>query len=178
MVAAVLGVGHSASAQSVLRTGDTVEIRLAGVPSEEMSQFSAPYTVDSKGMLNIPYIGLMKAVGLQASQIQRNIEEKLKADKIYTHPTVTVSTQNFSRFVNIGGPGVRSPQRVPYTADLTVMSAISAAGGFSDFADRKRVRLIRDGKATTMDIRKFLEQPTLDPAVQPGDQIEVPASMF
>ena len=172
----ILCAGQSAFAQA-LRPGDIIEVRLSGVPADEIQQFSAPYTLDEAGMLNLPYIGQIKAGGLPATQAQTVIENKLKDDKIYTHPTVTIAIQTGSRFVNIGG-AVRNPGRVVYTTDLTLMSAINAAGGFNDFADRKRVRMVRDGKAVQIDTRELMKDPSKDLKIQPGDQVEVPQSLW
>ena len=166
----------TASAQSALRVGDMVEIRLAGVPPEEVGTFSAAHTLDEAGMINLPYIGLVKSAGLKANQLQVLIEQKLKEEKIYTHPTVTVVIGNNARFVNVRG-AVRSPMRVPYTADLTLMSAINAASGFNEFASKK-IRLARDGKATVIDTKKIAQDPSKDFPVQPGDQIEALTSWF
>jgi polysaccharide export outer membrane protein len=160
-----------------LRVGDILEIRLAGVPSEEMVQFSAPYTVDDAGSVNLPYIGLVKVAGLPVNQAQLAIESKLQQDKIYTHPTVTINIPNASRFVSVGGQ-VRAPGRIPYSADLTLMSAINAAGGFNDYADRKRVRMVREKQAQVIDTRKLVKNPDQDPKILPGDQIEVPQSLW
>jgi protein involved in polysaccharide export with SLBB domain len=159
-------------AQAALRPGDTVEIRLAGVPAEEIAMFSAPYVVDESGMLNLPYINQVRVAGLQPNQAQAAVEKELRDEGIYTHPTVTILAAVNTRFVSIGG-AVRAPGRVPYTPDLTLMSTINAAGGFNEFADKKRVRLIRGGKAEVIDTRKISRDPSLDPKISPGDQIEV-----
>ena len=50
-----------------------------------------------------------------------------------------------ARFVNVGG-AVRSPSRMAFTEDMTLLTAINAAGGFNDFADQKRVRFLRGKK--------------------------------
>jgi len=164
-------------AQAVLRSGDVIEIRLAGVPAEEIQAFSAQYTVDDGGSLNLPYIGTVKVGGLPPSQAQTVIESKLKSEEIYTRPNITIGMQTGQRFVNVGG-SVRSPGRIPYTSDLTLMSVINAAGGFNDFADAKHVRLVHESKAQVLDTRKFRKDPALDPKVYPGDQIEVPQSWY
>ena len=106
-------------------------------------------------------------------QAQSLIENKLKTEKIYTHPTVTINVPNASRFVNVGGQ-VRSPGRIVYSSDLTLMSAINSAGGPTDFADKKRVTLTRDGKTEKIDIRDFIAHPEKDRKILPGDQINVP----
>ncbi len=63
-----------------------------------------------------------------------------------------------TRFVNVGGE-VKLPQRVQYTGDLTVLSAISAAGGFTEYASQSRVRLLRGSKVINVDIRKVRKHP-------------------
>ncbi len=169
---------ESQAQNATIRPGDMIEIRIAGVPPEEVGQFNQAYTVDESGMVNLPFIGQLKVDGQLGNQVQRTIEGRLKAGKIYTHPTITVTAINANRFVNVGGPGMRGGQRIVYTADLTLMTAINAAGGFNDFADRKNISLIREGKVYRYDARELLKNPTKDPAVQPGDQISVPMSMF
>jgi len=164
-------------AQAPLRQGDALEIRLTGVPVDEIQQFTAVYTIDDGGSINLPYIGYVKAVGLLPNQLQVDLEKKLRDGEIYTHPSITVVVQAGQRFLSIGG-AVRGPGRIPYSADLTLMSAINTAGGFNDFADQKRVRLVHDGKAQVIDTRKIRKDPTLDVKVFPGDQIEVPQSWY
>lgn len=165
----------AAPAQAVagvaLRNGDSVDIRIANVPPEDVQQFSAPYTIDESGMINLPYIGMIKAGGLPPSQVQIDIQNKLISAGIYTNPTVTVNPPSGMRFVSVGG-AVRAPGRVPYTSDLTLMSTINAAGGAGDFAGDK-IRLIRGGKAEYFSRKKLDKDPSVDPRIEPGDQIEV-----
>ena len=173
----LLALAPACFAQAKLRQGDTLELRLAGVPADEIQQFTGVYTIDDSGSINLPYIGYQKAEGLLPNALQASIEERLKHEEIYTHPTITVVVQAGQRFISMGG-SVRAPGRIPYSPDLTLMSAINAAGGFNDFADQKRVRLVHDGKAQTIDSRKIRKDPSLDIKVYPGDQIEVPQSMW
>ena len=159
-------------AQAVLRSGDTVEIRLAGVPTEEIAAFSTTQVIDDGGMLNLSYIGKIKVHGMDCSEVQQMIESKLKEQKIYTNPTVTVMPQSNTRLVNVTGE-VKTPGRQPYTADMTVMTAIGGSGGFTDFADKKHVKLTRNGKVQVIDATKITKDPSLDVKVIPGDQIFV-----
>ena len=172
----VIALASRSFGQAVLRAGDSFELRLSGVPLEEVQQFSAPYTVDDSGMVNLPYIGAMRAGGMLANQLQVAIENKLKADGIYTHPTITIQTAAGQRFVNVGG-SVRSPGRIAYTPDLTLMSTINAAGGLNDFA-KQTAFLTRGGKRNQYDLKRIRKDPSQDPQVLPGDQIEVPQSLF
>jgi len=159
-----------------LRSGDQLSIRLAGVPSEDINQVSGAYTVDGGGNINLPYIGKIHAAGLRQADVQNSIENAYKAKGIYSSPIVTVSVQ-FDRLVDLEGD-VRSPQRVRYTPDLTLLGAISAAGGFTDYADQTKVSILRNGSRTFVNVKKVRQNVEADPALQPGDKISVPRSFW
>jgi protein involved in polysaccharide export with SLBB domain len=164
-------------ADATLRPGDTMDLKIGGVPSTEISSVSGQYTIDGEGNVNLPYIGRLKIAGLAPGVAQSMIESVYKARKIYTNPNIVITMQPQSRFVNVGGE-VKSPQRVPFTPDLTVLSAISAAGGFSAFADQRRIRLLRGQQVTIIDAKKIRADPSRDVQLEPGDQVEVPQSLF
>ena len=162
---------------AVLRPGDQIEIRLGGVPSEEVSQVTGVYTVDGDGFINMPHIGKVRAAGATQSQLQSAIESTYKSQQIYTNPSITLAVPNAARFVDVGGD-VRSQQRVPFTADLTVLGAITAAGGFTEYADQSKVKLLRDGKVTIINIKDVRKDPSKDLKLKPGDKIQVPQSFW
>ncbi|MDB6146792.1 MAG: polysaccharide export protein [Spartobacteria bacterium] len=170
---AAIAFGQSA----MLRIGDPIELKIGGVPQDEQLQVNNTYTIDSSGSISLPYINKVKADGLTPSQLARSIEESYRSGKIYTNPNVTILMQPAARFVNVGG-AVRTPSRVPFTEDMTLLTAINAAGGFNDFADQKRVRLLRGNTAKVFDIRQFRKDPSKDAKLQPGDRVEVPQTFF
>jgi len=159
-----------------LRSGDQLSIRLAGVPSEEISQVSGAYTVDGAGNINLPYLGKIHAAGLRQADVQNSIESAYKNKGIYASPIITVSVQ-FDRLVDLEGD-VRSPQRVRYTPDLTLLGAISAAGGFTEYADQTKVSILRNGSRTFINVKKVRQNTEVDPPLQPGDKISVPRSFW
>lgn len=165
------------AAQATLRVGDPIELKISGVPAEEQAQVNNTYTIDANGSINLPYINKVKAQGMTPSQLASSIEAAYRSGKIYSNPTITIVMQPTARFVNVGG-AVRTPSRVPFTEDMTLLTAISAAGGFNDFADQKRVRLLRGNDATVYDVRQFRVDPSKDPKLRPGDRVEVPQSFF
>lgn len=180
---AVLLFGFSvvfAAAQSptvALRSGDTIDLRLGGVPSDEISAVSSSYLIDEEGYINLPHIGKIKAAGLDQGRLQNVVEQTYKSQQIYTNPTITINIPKTTLFVNVDG-AVRSRMRVQYTTDMTLLSAINAAGGFNDFANPRKTQLIRDGKSQIIDVRAIRQRPELDIPVKPGDQIYVPESFF
>jgi polysaccharide export outer membrane protein len=162
---------------AVLRAGDSLEIRIGGVPAEEVQQVSGTYTIDGDGYVNLPHIGKVRAAEATQSELQRSIESAYISRQIYTNPSITLTIPNMARFVNTGGE-VKAPQRVPFTADLTLLGAISASGGFTDFADQGKVRLLRDGKVTIVNVKEVRKDPEKDIRLKPGDRIEVPQSFW
>ena len=127
--AVALSIAVTAQADAPLRAGDTFELRIGGVPTEEGVSINSIYTIDGGGGLNLPYIGKLTVENMTSSEVQSLVERTYVERGIFTHPSITLVTQAQARFVNVGGH-VKSPQRVPYTPDMTLMSAINAAGDF------------------------------------------------
>ena len=173
----LLGSAGFAFGQAVLRVGDPIELKIGGVPQDEQLQVNNTYVVDSAGWVNLPYINKVRAAGMTPSALAREVEEAYRANKIYTNPNVTIIMQPAARFVNVGG-AVRQPMRVPFTEDMTLLASINAAGGFNDFADQKHVRLLRGNDVKIFDVRQFRKNPGKDVALQPGDRVEVPQTLF
>jgi protein involved in polysaccharide export with SLBB domain len=70
---------------------------------------------------------------------------------------------------------VRQPQRLQWTPDLTLSSAIGNCGGLGDFGNPKGVRIIRNGNVEgTFNYRELIKNPSTDPKLLPGDQVLVP----
>ena len=163
-----------ALADAPLRPGDQIEMKLGGVPSTEISAVSGIYTVDGDGSVNLPHIGRVNIAGQTPGAAESTIENVYKSRDIYTNPNVVITMQAQSRFVNVGGR-VKTPQRVPFTPDLTILSSINAAGGFTSLANERKVRLLRGDTGMVIDVSKIRANPSLDLHVQPGDRIEVPS---
>ena len=74
---------------------------------------------------------------------------------------------------------VKQASRQNYISRLTVLKAIASAGGFTDFANKKKVKLTRvDGRTQTVNCNKALENPSLDPEIYPGDTVHVPRRLW
>ena len=164
--------GARTSSSVVLRPNDVIELRLSGMPPEDAAQFNGvAYTVGGDGTVNVPYAGSLQAAGRTPSELERAVERTLIDKKIFRWPTATINVANTVRFAVIGG-NVRGPTRMPWSADLTLMSAISAAGGPSDFAGDK-INLIRGGKITLYSYKKLKKDPSQDPRLLPSDQVDL-----
>ena len=177
ILALVMSAGWATAQDAVLRAGEQIEIRLGGVPVEEVTQVSGQYQVDGQGFVNLPHIGKIRAGGVTQGDLQNAIENSYRSQQIYTNPTITISVASLARFVNIGGD-VKAPQRVPFTPDLTLLGAINAAGGFTEYANQKKVRLLRDGNVTIHNVPEIQKDPSKDPHLKPGDTITVEQSFW
>jgi protein involved in polysaccharide export with SLBB domain len=157
----------------VLRAGDKITIRLTGVPDDG---YIIEMQIPDSGEVTVPLLNHpFQAIGTSAADLASEISQAYKAGQIYTSPNVTVLSEE--RFVNVGGD-VRSPARVVYTSDLTLLSAINSCGGFTDYANRRTVRILRGQQVIQVDATAAARTPGADPALFPGDQVYVPRTAF
>ena len=97
--------------------------------------------VRADGMISVPLIDDVQAEGLTPQELKEVIAENLSEFVAAPDVTVLVTAMN-SRFVSVLGE-VRAPTRVPLTRDLRVLEAIAQVGGFTTFADKDDVRIVR-----------------------------------
>lgn len=157
-----------------MRVGDKITITLAGVPSGE--DYVHEFQIPDSGDITVPDLTeSFHAVGILPGELAGRIAQAYRDSKIYTNPNVTVIPED--RFVNVSGD-VRTPLRVLYTPDLTLLGVISAAGGFDEYADKHHVRVVRGAQLLLIDAQKATNTPGSDILVYPGDQITVPRTIF
>jgi polysaccharide export outer membrane protein len=130
------------------------------------------------GKISLPLLNDVQAAGLTPSQLAAAITESLK--KYVTSPQVTVivTTMNSQRVFILGE--VTRPGAFPMLPGMTVMQALSSAGGFTPFAKMKSIYVLREenGKKVKYPFNykqaiagKNTEQ---DIVLQAGDTIVVP----
>ncbi|MBZ5515335.1 MAG: polysaccharide export protein [Acidobacteriia bacterium] len=130
------------------------------------------------GKISLPLLNDVPAAGLTPMQLQQQITEKLR--KFLTEPQVTVIvTQINSRRVYIMGE-VNRPGMFPLLPNMTILQLVTTAGGFTQFANTSKVRLLRNenGKqvAYSFNYKEVLagRQPEQNLTLKPGDSIVVP----
>ena len=160
-----------ARADVKLRDGDVIEIRLSGVAVEYIADFTNLVVTVDDGKIGIPLIGRIQAAGFSTSQLAFAIEKSLIAGKIFSTPTIVINTVQGQRAIVAGG-AVRSPGKQVWSADMTLSTAIAAAGGPADYADDK-VKIVRAGKTEIYSRKAIKKDANLDPKILPGDFIEV-----
>lgn len=178
-------IDPEAQAVKVYRIGvdDILEVSVWHNPD-----LSVKVPVRPDGMISVPLAGDVTAGGKTPDEVSAEIADRLKT--YVRDPQVAViltelrSHEYLSR-VRVTG-AVRQPVSVPYRQGMTVLDAVLAAGGTTEFAAPDRTELYRkdkDGhgsKAYPVRLDKILKQGDLStnyPA-QPGDVISVPERAF
>jgi len=152
--------------------GDTVIVSLSGLP-QDIPVHQEPIKED--GTITMPDIGHVQAVGKTAGELQNEIYN-LYVPKLYRHLTVTVNPGD--RVYYVTGE-VKTPGRQLYVGQMTVTKAITTAGDFTDFANHRKVWLIRaNGQRIKINCNAALKDSSKDPQVYPNDQIQVPRRIF
>lgn len=158
-----------------MRIGDKITVRLTGVPSDT-DAYIVELQIPQSGEVSVPLLSQpFRAAGRNPGDLAADITEAYKQQRIYTTPDVTVLPEE--RFVTVGGD-VRTPTSVLYRSDLTLLGAINACGGFTDYAQRRSVRITRGQQIFYVDAAAAVGTPGADPSLSPGDQVYVPRTMF
>jgi polysaccharide export outer membrane protein len=154
--------------------GDVLAVRVW-----KNQELSVEVPVRPDGMISVPLVNDVKAAGLTTDQLKQDLATKLS--EFITNPDVTVVVLRAdSKRVFVLGEVVR-PGPVALASQLYVLDAISAAGGFTPFADEDDVRIIRRG-ADGNEIEFQFDYDAYvmgraagsNIALQPGDTIVVP----
>jgi polysaccharide export outer membrane protein len=136
--------------------------------------FTLPAAVRPDGKITMPLIGEVQAGDQTPLQLTKTLTEML--GKYLNNPDVNVMVQEVrSKKYYIDGE-VLKPGSYLLVTPTTVLEALSSAGGFRDFANTKRIRILRKGNILHFNYKdvskgKNLEQNIL---VESGDHIIVP----
>jgi polysaccharide export outer membrane protein len=141
-------------------------------------QLSGQFTVRPDGKISLPLIQDLSAEGLTVPQLKEQITGRLK--QYVQNPTVTVIVEQINSYkVSVLGR-VTTPGVYSITGDTTLVEAISMAGGFTEWANKRKITVIRSqgGKDRKLRInyKKILsgKDPSLNIILNRGDTIIVP----
>lgn len=165
---------------AVLKGSDTVSLELK-VPAEDAPNVSAVYPISAQGTIKLPYLGEIRAAGMSTTDLARRVEAAYRAAEIYTNPTVVVNLGQATgggvgaaHIVTVGGEVKSGGREVPLRDRMRLYQAIMAAGGLTEFADPKKVRLMRGNRSQVFDIRKIQDNGSNNPILMDGDTIHIP----
>jgi protein involved in polysaccharide export with SLBB domain len=164
-----------------LGSNDYVSLRVVEDRDNEFQRLR----VNDNGELEVPYIGLVPAAGKSCKELAYNVKAALEREYYY-HATVIIALDHVSEksrgkvyvYGSVKGQG---PQEIPADESYTVSKAIIRAGGFGDFANKRKVKVTRKGgQDFVVDLKRVIEEGHSDEdlVVQPDDQIYVPQRLI
>lgn len=159
--------------------GDQLEVYVQGKPN-----LTETVPVRPDGRISIPLVQDIMAQGKTPAQLATSIEVALS--RYVRNPDVTVIVRSFqgtySNEIRIVGQAVK-PQAMPYRAGMTLLDALTAAGGLTPYAAGNRAELVRkvngQDKVYRVYLNSLLNGDVKDNApLQPGDTIIIPQKLF
>ena len=163
---------------TTLGPGDVFTMDVVGEPD-----LPRDFQVASDGSVDFPYVHRLRVQGLEPQEVARAVRERLIAQRILTDPSIIVSVKEYnSKRITVLGQ-VQRPGSFSLTPGMTLVQAISLAGGLNAIANGERVNLTRkDRQSTTTTVVLSFDSITdgrsPDLPLQAGDQIYVHERVF
>ena len=157
---------------SGLTAGDFFEVRVFG---EE--DIGGTFQVQEDGTIDFPLIGRVDVRAKTQGELATLLEHELGQGYIKEPHVTVILTERENLEVSVLGQ-VHKPGTFPYVEKLTLVQAISEAGGLNELAYARRVKLTRQGPTGVgtydVSVKAITEGRELDILLQPGDIIFVP----
>jgi polysaccharide export outer membrane protein len=166
---------------STVGPGDVFTLTIVGerdIPTE--------YQVRQDGNVMLPYLKTLHVEGKEPEQIEELIRQRLMDEKILQDPIVILRMKQYnSKHITILGQVAR-PGSFPYSSGMSIIQAISMAGGFNSIARRGQVTLKRklkkgektETRTVVVNVESIIEGDAQDFLLQAGDAIYVPERVF
>ena len=164
----------AADDEYLIGAGDVVQVSVWG----EQAASVPSAVVRPDGKISMPLLKEVAIAGLTPAQAEKTIAEQLDQFIKRANVTVVVSQINSKKIYLLGA--VKKEGTISYTYKMTVMQALSEAGGLTDYAKRKKIYVIRieNGKEYRLpfdyDAVVKGERMELNIPLDPGDTIVVP----
>jgi len=124
------------TADPIIVVGDFVSVRV-----REDEKFSVRVRVRDDGKIALPLIEDIEVVNQTAAKVARRIEDRLKADRLFPTPHVSVIVDDQPSVSVVGL--VSRPGTYPLTPGSGVVEALASAGSLTEFAHRDRIFVLR-----------------------------------
>lgn len=169
---------HFVAAQpaSTLGAGDVFEVKVYEEPD-----LSGMYRVSTAGTINYPLLGEVRVEGMTSNTLADKLQQLL-GEKYLKNPQVSIFIKEYnSKKISVFGQ-VNKPGTFPYEEGMTVIEAVSMAGGFTKTAaeDDTSVTRIVEGeeKKFRVPVEAIAKGKTRNFALKPGDIVYVPESIW
>ena len=151
-----------------LQEGDVLHVKIIGVQEESFNIFNIEnnannsqttsanlflngFTVNSQGFIEIPILGKIYLKNLTIEEAKEKIQTR--ANDFLVNSTVIVKHINFE--ITILGEVNRPGTYTVYKDNITILEALGLSGDLSDYANRKKIKLIRDNNIIYIDLTRI-----------------------
>jgi protein involved in polysaccharide export with SLBB domain len=146
--------------------------------------------VTDSGDLETPYIGRFPAVGKTCKELARDLKVQFEKEYYYQATVIVavdLKARSLGRVYLVGQVRAAGPEEIPSDEVFTLSKAVLRAGGFTDFADQRHVRVTRKGDKATdqkqtfvVDVSRIFDKGKIedDLRLESGDLISVPERMI
>ena len=166
-------VGVTADANYVIGAEDVLDISVWKEP-----ELTRTVPVRPDGKISLPLLNDVQAAGQTPTQLATHVKESLKRYVTDPQVTVIVTAINSQRIYLLGE--VTRAGAYPLLPGMTVLQALSSAGGFTPYARTQKIYVLRDGnggqKKLSFNYKDFLNgrNPEQNVVLKVGDTIVVP----
>jgi polysaccharide export outer membrane protein len=141
-------------------------------------ELGAQVVVRPDGMISVPLVDDVQAEGLTPLELKEVITDKLSEYISAPDVTVVVMQMNSNTIAVVGA--VRTPRMLPLQREMRVLEAVATAGGFTPFAKKNRVKILRRTSRGLLEYRFDYgayvagKAPNANLVLKAGDTIVVP----
>lgn len=157
----------------ILEPFERIDLHVTGVPEGSITSGDE---IDANGIITLAYLGEVKVGGLRAQAAEKLIERLYREKRIYDQANVVIISRTEGYFFVRGE--VKKSLRYPLIGDMTLTEAIIMAQGYTDFAKRSKIVILRDGEEIKCNAKRIEALKDPDPLIMSGDQIIVPRAIF
>ncbi len=149
-----------------LGVGDEIRVKVFGI-----DQASNSYAVADTGTISVPLIGQIAVAQKTLPETEALIVSALRDKQLLNAPSVNVQIEKYRPFYILGE--VQKPGQYPYVPGMSVLTAVSIAGGYTFRAQQRRATIVRNAASG---IVSGTARP--ETAVAPGDTIKISEAWF
>ena len=157
-----------AVATYVVQPGDVLSLTIWGYPSPA-DKLEGRFPVEANGRVYLPVVGQVDVAGKTTERVQAEVRQKVAAEQ--SQAVITIEP-----FFVVGVNGeVNLPNVYDFRPGQTLFDAVTRAGGYTLEADRKKLLLVRDGQAQTLeaDDANVLASQLAQTPLRSGDRVLV-----
>jgi polysaccharide biosynthesis/export protein len=138
------------------------------------SEVSGKVTVSSDGKITLPLVGDIQAEGLTRDRLKQQLTEAFADQIVRPEVTVSVMAVNSKKYTMTGK--IAKPGVYPLVTPIKIFEAINQAGQFVEFANQKKILVLRGNETLTFNYKDYLnskERDKLDFDLENGDTVLV-----